>query len=78
MTIDPLMPHRHDNNETPPTASTDILVTRPDGTSLVVTVAQLQADFPTAVIPRYQFSTDHGVHGPYRLAGVALADFATA
>lgn len=70
---DPLQPHAHDNNEHPPDERLDIVVTRPDGSQFTLTPEQLAA-YPPAVVPDYEYTTDHGQHGPYRLTGVALLE----
>lgn len=70
---DPLQPHSHDNNESPPDNNLDLVLTRPDGSITEIPAATLD-NYPQAVIPQYEYTTDHGKHGPYRLTGVALYD----
>lgn len=70
---DPLQPHSHDNNESPPDNNLDILLTRPDGSTVSIAAAAL-AHYPQSLIPHYEYTTDHGKHGPYQLRGVALYD----
>ena len=71
---DPLRPHKHHNNTTPPEGNTNITINKPDGTSIEVSLEQLQNNYPLSIIPAYTYVTDHGVHGPYRLEGVSLKD----
>lgn len=77
MSTDPLQPHRHDNNPTPPATDSTVTVTLPDGARHLCTVADLIA-LPQTELPAYTISTDHGDHGPYRLGGVALLDLVNA
>lgn len=69
---DPFQPHSHDNNPLPPDDDTTIQVILFGAPPLQITLSQLKNEFPQAIIPAYQYTTDHGVHGPYRLRGVAL------
>ena len=71
---DPLQPHSHDNNVQPPDADPTIRLTLLTGESISLTLDQLKTKYPQSAIPSYQYSTDHGMHGPYRLVGVALGD----
>ena len=73
---DPLQPHSHDNNEVPPNDDPTITVVVPDGATHLLDVAALQLLPQTTYT--YEYHTDHGVHGPYALVGVALRDLVDA
>lgn len=70
---DPLQPHSHENNSEPPSADSGIVVNTPDGKQHPFTVGDLRK-LPQSDLPAYTIATDHGIHGPYRLGGVALLD----
>ena len=74
-TSDPLQPHRHDNNESPPHHDATVVLIRPNGQQATYTLADLAA-LPQSTLT-YSFTTDHGTHGPYLLSGVALRDLVT-
>ena len=65
-------PHSHDNNPTPPDHDLTLTLVRPNGTRHTITAEALRREYPTAEIPAYGYTTDHGRHGPYHLRGVAL------
>ncbi len=69
---DPLQPHSHDNNTKPPHTDPSILLILPTLELITLTLDDLRA------LPRtqfaYEYTTDHGKHGPYQLEGVTLAD----
>ncbi|MEM7798492.1 MAG: molybdopterin-dependent oxidoreductase [Chloroflexota bacterium] len=69
---DPFQPHSHDNNPLPPDDNTTLQLTLFGGSPQEIPLNTLRENFPQAEIPAYQYTTDHGVHGPYRLIGVAL------
>lgn len=71
---DPLQPHSHDNNPQPPDNDPTIQLIGPAGQRQSISLADLLADYEPTVIPAYTYMTDHGMHGPYRLEGVALLD----
>lgn len=75
-TSDPLQPHSHDNNEAPPDENLDLLLIGPNGREIPIPAAALPT-YPQAIIPHYEYTTDHGKHGPYKLTGVALLDLIT-
>ena len=70
--IDPLQPHSHDNNSEPPHDDPNILLILPTLEMVTLTLADL-ADMPRTSVP-YEYTTDHGKHGPYQLEGVTLVD----
>ncbi len=71
---DPLKPHKHSNNTTAPEGNINIILHKTDGSSVELSLEQLQMNYPTSIIPAYTYVTDHGVHGPYKLEGVSLKD----
>lgn len=71
---DPLQPHSHDNNPEPPYIDPTIHFFDTAGNSKTISLADLMADYEQTVIPAYTYMTDHGIHGPYKLEGVALLD----
>lgn len=74
---DPLQPHSHDNNETPPSDDTTITLTLPDGVQHRLALADM-ATLPQSALPNHTLQTDHGAHGPYTFSGVALRDLVAA
>ena len=70
MNHDPLQPHSHPNNDRPPNDDTTIRLWL-DGDLLKILTLPALATYPQAQL-RYSYTTDHGVHGPYLLGGVAL------
>ncbi len=72
----PIMSDHQHFTVDPPDDITAITVTLPDGSQQTIDVADLAQMKRSAV--SYSFVTDHGVHGPYRLGGVALSDLLTA
>lgn len=70
---DPLQPHSHDNNEAPPDENLDLLLIEPNGRKHPIPAGTLPT-YPQSIIPHYEYTTDHGKHGPYKLSGVALLD----
>ena len=75
---DPLQPHSHDNNLTPPDYDPTLILTVPDGDEISISLVDLMVEYPESTIPAYQYMTDHGMHGPYRLDGVRLIDLINA
>lgn len=74
---DPLKPHKHSNNTTPPRGNSNITLYNTDSSSVELSLEQLQMNYPPSIIPAYTYVTDHGVHGPYKLEGVSLKDLIT-
>ena len=74
---DPLQPHTHEPNPTPPTAVSDFLLTLPDGYSYTITVERLQQLPVTTIANCYIISTGHGTSGPFTFTGVTLLDLIT-
>lgn len=70
---DPLRPHAHENNATPPSADPTWQLRLPDGRRRAITLEEMQR-WPSFTLPAYWLTTDHGVHGPYRATGVTLWD----
>ncbi|MFT5196588.1 MAG: hypothetical protein ACI9EW_002816 [Cellvibrionaceae bacterium] len=82
---DPLQPHSHDNNPQPPDNNPTIYFyylpqdspsqdKHAAASKKAISLADLMADYVQTVIPAYTYMTDHGIHGPYKLEGVALLD----
>lgn len=71
--VDPLAPHSHSNNTTPPDNDPSITLLLPDGDSKRLTLEALRQDYPVTQVA-YSYVTSHGNHGPYTLTGVALRD----
>ncbi|MDX1522483.1 MAG: molybdopterin-dependent oxidoreductase [Anaerolineae bacterium] len=72
---DPLRPHAHDPNPKPPSPDPTFLLTLPDGTERLISVADLKALPETNVPDCYIVSTGHGTSGPFEFGGVTLLDF---
>lgn len=72
---DPLRPHAHVDNPDPPDADPTLYFVDLAGRETAVSLTSLLRDYPQAMIPAYTYTTDHGQHGPYRLAGVSLRAF---
>lgn len=70
MKTDLWQPHRHDNNETPPDEKLDIWLELPQ--QKICVWPTYWPTYPRHELPAYTYTTDHGRHGPYRLAGVSL------
>ena len=71
---DPLRPHAHDPNPEPPSADSGFVLTRPDGTEAMLSVADLQHLPKTVVSDCYIVSTGHGSSGPFEFSGVTLLE----
>lgn len=67
---DPLQPHAHPNNDQIPSNDTTIRLLL-DGKFLRLLTLETLATYPQHIVT-YSYTTDHGVHGPYELAGVVL------
>lgn len=66
--------HAHEPNPSPPSPDPALVVQRPDGSTLIVDVATLQA-LPSVDAPDcYIVSTGHGTSGPFTFRGVRLLD----
>jgi DMSO/TMAO reductase YedYZ molybdopterin-dependent catalytic subunit len=71
-------PHRHDPNPFPPSDDPAFRLHRPDGNTIRLTVADLQA-LPAVAVPGcYIVSTGHGTSGPFTFGGVLLRDLLAA
>jgi len=74
-TADPLQPHSHEPNPTPPTDDPTFELVLPNGRSLSITVQDLQQLFAVSVADCYIVSTGHGTSGPFTFTGATLVDF---
>lgn len=72
---DPLQPHAHDPNPTPPSDDPTITLILPHGRVHLITLADLKALPETSVADCYIVSTGHGTSGPFTFTGLALPDF---
>ena len=72
---DPLQPHSHEPNPTPPSPDPTLQLTLPDGREIRISPADLATLPQTAVPGCFIISTGHGTSGPFTFGGVALADF---
>ena len=70
--------HHHNNIAVPENYEGGLDLVLPDGTVRLLSLTALRSNYPTADIPAYRYTTDHGQHGPYRLTGVALRDLLAA
>jgi DMSO/TMAO reductase YedYZ molybdopterin-dependent catalytic subunit len=71
---DPLRPHSHDPNPTPPSDNPDFVFVAPDGTETTITLPELE-HLPRTTIPNcYIVSTGHGTSGPFTFSGARLLD----
>ena len=71
---DPLRPHSHDPNPTPPSDDPTFTLMLPDGRVHSITLDDLYALPVTAVEDCYIVSTGHGTSGPFTFTGVKLLD----
>lgn len=72
--MDPLRPHSHANNATPPDDVTTFELNLLNQETIQIAIDELQTKYPVSVIESYTYQTDHGKHGPYKLEGVSLVD----
>lgn len=72
---DPLNPHSHDPNLTPPEGDGSFELILPNGCSQIITVEDLRGLKKTAVSDCYIVSTGHGTSGPFTFSGVTLQNF---
>lgn len=71
---DPLTPHSHDPNPSPPSDDPGFTLITPDGITHPISVAQLRG-YPTITVADCTIvSTGHGASGPFTFAGVRLGD----
>lgn len=71
---DPLRPHAHDPNPTPPSADSDFVFVGPAGNEKTITIPELERLPQTSISGCYIVSTGHGTSGPFTFAGVTLLD----
>lgn len=71
---DPLRPHAHDPNPTPPSDNPDFVFVGPDGNEIMITIPALERLPQTSISGCYIVSTGHGTSGPFTFAGVTLLD----
>lgn len=69
---DPLRPHSHEPNPTPPTAEATITFYYPNGHHKKITVADLKEYPVTSVADCFIVSTGHGTSGPFTFTGTPL------
>lgn len=69
---DPLQPHSHEPNPTPPSTDATIKFVLPNGRSQPITVTDLQKLPAISVANCYIVSTGHGTSGPFSFTGVTL------
>jgi hypothetical protein len=75
---DPLQPHSHEPNPTPPGPDPAFRLTLPDGMNWTLTPADLATLRQTAISNCTIVSTGHGTSGPFTFGGVTLADLVAA
>ena len=75
MSNDPLMPHSHDPNLTPPAGDGSFRLILPNGRSRKISLSDLRRLPKTAVANCTIVSTGHGTSGPFTFSGVRLAEF---
>ena len=71
---DPLRPHHHEPNPTPPSLDPTFILAQPDGREIVVSVDELQRLPRTTVANCIIVSTGHGASGPFVFTGATLLD----
>ena len=72
MKDDPLQPHSHEPNPTPPGADAAFRLVVPGGASWLISPADLATLPQTAVSDCIIVSTGHGTSGPFTFGGVTL------
>lgn len=78
MENDPLQPHSHEPNPTPPGADPAFRLVVPGDANWLVTPADL-ATLPQTAVPDCTIvSTGHGTSGPFTFSGVTLGDLLAA
>lgn len=75
MTINHPPTHSHNNNTRPPSDNNTDIILSTSLTQRLLTIDNLYR-YPQTII-NYSYVTDHGIHGPYQLEGVALYDLIT-
>jgi len=71
---DPLRPHEHDPNLTPPSEDSSFTLSLPNRTEVTITLADLKALPKTTLPDCYIVSTGHGTSGPFSFTGARLLD----
>ena len=71
---DPLAPHSHEPNPSPPSPDSAFTLITPDGQPAKISVQALQKLPPNGVAECYIVSTGHGTSGPFVFNGVRLID----
>lgn len=69
-----LYPHTHEPNPNPPAVEQSLVLTRPDGSPVIITIADLGELPQQSIEDCYIVSTGHGTSGPFRFEGVTPAD----
>jgi len=72
---DPLRPHSHEPNPSPPTDDAAFVVVLPNGEKRPFTPQTLQQLPQTTISGCYIVSTGHGISGPFTFSGVSLKLF---
>lgn len=75
---DPLQPHSHDPNPTPPTADATITFYDLNGRHKKITVADLKQYPAISISNCFIVSTGHGTSGPFTFKGTPLGIFVSA
>ena len=75
---DPLQPHSHEPNPSPPSPDPSFNLVLPNGRDIRISPADLATLPQTAVPACFIVSTGHGTSGPFTFGGVTLADFVAA
>lgn len=71
---DPLRPHEHDPNLTPPSGDPGFTLSLPNRTDMAITLADLKTLPKTTLPDCYIVSTGHGTSGPFSFTGARLLD----
>lgn len=72
---DPLQPHAHDPNPSPPSDDSSFVFVDPNGHQQTMAVTDLEKLPFTTVADCYIVSTGHGTSGPFTFGGITLLDF---
>ncbi len=72
--VDPLNPHVHEPNPSPPIADTSFELWLVDGRHHTITPDMLKSLPVTSIVDCYIVSTGHGTSGPFTFTGTRLLD----
>ncbi len=70
--------HEHEPNPAPPSDDATFVLSRPDGSEVVIALDNLEQLPAVEMADCYIVSTGHGTSGPFTFGGVRLADFLSA